>query len=463
MPAGKQDAGKQFDREKVQRRVLVWLFWLIVWQVVSLLCGNTILLVGPWETLGALIHNVRDGKCWQTVLASCGRVLAGVAGGTLAGGLLAVLSYRYQWAAEGLRPFMTTVKAIPVASFSVLLLIWWGAPFLSVSISFLVVLPQIYLSTLSGLQSTDDRLLEMAQVFSIPFRNKAMYIYRPALRPFWESSFSLAIGMAWKSGVAAEVIGTPDYSIGERLYLSKIYLDTAEVFAWTAVTILLSACMEKVILWCLARFMKWEPGCIKVKSTAKSYSNRDDDRQILLAARKLHKRYGENYVVHDYSKEFEKGRIALYNSPSGSGKTTLFRLLAGLEVPDKGEVVRNGSLAMVFQEDRLCEAYSAVKNVELVTGDRKAAKEALLKLLPGEALLRPCNQLSGGMRRRVALVRAVCAEADCLLLDEPFAGLDEANRQKMMDYILEECGQKIVLLATHDAVLTHCNDKMDTN
>ena len=371
--------------------------------------------------------------------------MAGVIGGVLAGSILAVVSYRYGWAREFVRPFMTTIKAIPVASFSVILLIWWGAPNLSVSISFLVVLPQIYLSTLEGLLSTDKKLLEMAGVFDVPFCNRMMYIYRPALRPFWIGSFQIAIGMAWKSGVAVEVIGTPDFSIGERLYMSKIYLDTADVFAWTVVTIGLSMVAEKLILWCLDRFMKWEPVCRGVRrENAK-------EEQVILTARNISKSYGGTCVVENYSQVFEQGKVTYFTSPSGSGKTTLFRLLSGLEMPDGGSVVRNGSIAMVFQEDRLCEEYSAVKNVELVNGDREAAGEALAKLLPEDALDKPCSQLSGGMRRRVALVRAISAGADCLLLDEPFAGLDEANRQKMFDYIMEESGKKVILIATHDA------------
>lgn len=115
---------------------------------------------------------------------------------------------------------------------------------------------------------------------------------------------------------------------------------------------------------------------------------------------------------------------------------------------------------MLFQEDRLCEDYSAVKNVEMVTGDREGARRELEKLLPGKVLDRPCCELSGGMRRRAALVRAVAAEGDCLLLDEPFTGLDEENRKKAASYIAEAGKEKAILIASHDAVLTDCGDKM---
>ena len=101
----------------------------------------------------------------------------------------------------------------------------------------------------------------MATVFRLPMATRFFYIYRPQLKPFVNSSLKLTLGMCWKSGVAAEVIGTPDYSIGERLYLSKVYLDTAELFGWTAVIIVLCALFEKLVLWLIGKFFAWEPVC----------------------------------------------------------------------------------------------------------------------------------------------------------------------------------------------------------
>ena len=113
------------------------------------------------------------------------------------------------------------------------------------------------------------------------------------------------------------------------------------------------------------------------------------------------------------------------------------------------EVAAPPSCSMVFQEDRLCEDYSAVKNVELVTGDREKAREALEKLLEKEALDRPCRQLSGGMRRRVALVRAMEAQSAYVLLDEPFAGMDPETRKRAKRYIREKQAGRTVIIADH--------------
>ena len=160
---------------------------------------------------------------------------------------------------------MLFLKAVPVASFVILALIWAGSRNLSVVIAFLVVLPVIYVNTLAGLQSTDRKLLEMAVVFRMPVWRKIRFIYLPALVPYLVSGCRIALGMSWKSGVAAEVIGLPNGSIGDALYRAKITLSTGELFAWTFVIILLSAWFEKLFLLlldCVTRAVTGEvPQC----------------------------------------------------------------------------------------------------------------------------------------------------------------------------------------------------------
>ena len=143
---------------------------------------------------------------------------------------------------------MAAIKATPVASFIILVLIWVPSRNLSVIISFLMVLPVIYTNVLNGIRSTDPKLLEMARVFRVPLIRRIRYIYLSQLLPFLRTGFSLSLGLCWKAGVAAEVIGIPKGSIGEKLYEAKVYLETADLFSWTLVIVLISVIFEKLFL-----------------------------------------------------------------------------------------------------------------------------------------------------------------------------------------------------------------------
>ena len=146
------------------------------------------------------------------------------------------------------RPMVGVLKSTPVASFIILALVWVSGSSLSVLISFLMVLPVLYSAVRTGIGSADRQLLEMAQVFRLPLGRRLRAVWLPAVLPAFRQGCSVALGICWKSGVAAEVIGLPDGSIGDALYRAKITLSTGELFAWTFVIILLSAVFEKLFL-----------------------------------------------------------------------------------------------------------------------------------------------------------------------------------------------------------------------
>lgn len=431
--------------KKYVKKFIILLFWLAVWQILAMCVDNFLLVVTPLQALRALLTLAGQAEFWQSAFGSLWRIVLGFLLGAVLALFLAAVSYRYKIAEEVLQPFMVFCKAVPVAVFAVLLLIWWGSSMLAVAICFLVVFPNIYLNTLEGLKSADRELLEMAEIFRLPFRPRFFYIYRPALKPFLLSAFQLSLGMCWKSGVAAEVIGTPAHSIGGALYLAKIYLDTAELFAWTAVIIVLSVCFEKIIFYGISLFFRWEPAC---KRSAMPQKTATRERRTLRVG-DLGKKYHDHWIFRHVEQEFHGGEPYVLDTSSGSGKTTFFRCLCGLERPEEGEVSGIDTFSVQFQEDRLCEDYSAVKNLEMVLGDAALAREILAQLLPEEALDQPCRELSGGMKRRVSLVRAMEAGAQCVLLDEPFTGLDEENRKRAETYIRRKAGGRILILATH--------------
>lgn len=442
----------------MNKKLAIMIGWLAVWQLLSMWIGNDILMVGPAATAAALWKNIAAVSFWKTIGCSVLRIAAGFLAGVLAGLLLAAAGARFSLLEEALSPVLALIKAIPVASFVVLFLIWWRSGVLSCAVGFCVVLPNIYVNTVEGIRAADRRLLEMAKVFGVRGRERFFYIYRPALKPFLDSGIRVSVGMCWKSGVAAEVIGTPLYSIGERLYMSKIYLDTAGVFAWTAVAILLSVLFERLVLYAWGRFCAWEPlcaaPCTEAHTRLRARQRKARAAGAVLYVEGLTKSYGANQVLDGVDARYEPGQTYYFRSPSGSGKTTYFRLIAGLEEPDSGSMQwepqeSDVRVSMVFQEDRLLEEYSAVKNVELVTGSRKAARAHLSMLLAPGDLDRPCRELSGGMKRRVAIARAYAADSDMLLLDEPFTGLDSATLACVRSYMeAQRCG-RTVLIATH--------------
>lgn len=235
------------------KKLLIVAGWLCVWQLLAVVIHNHILLVGPVETLQALLGLIPSPVFWQSVGNSLLRICGGFLLGSAAGIGAAAAAYRWSLLGEILAPFVLLLKAVPVASFVILALIWLGNQNLALFVSYIVVFPMLYLNTLSGLRHTDQKLLEMAQVFRMPLFSKLRYIYFPSVYPFLISGFQLALGMSWKSGVAAEVIGQPLGSIGNGLYRAKIYLSTGEVFAWTLVIILISWLFERGFLFLFSR------------------------------------------------------------------------------------------------------------------------------------------------------------------------------------------------------------------
>ena len=188
----------------------------------------------------------------------------------------------------------------------------------------------------------------------------------------------------------------------------------------------------------------------------------------MLSVERLHKRYAGLKVMENFSLELEEGRVHCLFGPSGCGKTTLLRILAGLVSPDAGSIrmpQEELSFAVVFQEDRLLPWLTVRDNIAYAVESRLGRSAALMEadrcgecVGLGDFLGALPNQLSGGMQRRVAIARALVCQAELLLLDEPFKGLDYALRQELMGVVREECRRKgqTVLLVTHDPEEAYC-------
>lgn len=221
-------------------------FWLAAWQLLSMAIGQEILMVSPVSTFLTLLRLMETPGFYLSVGNTFGRILLGFLLALVLGAALGTVSHFLKGARLLLTPPMAAVKATPIASFVILALVWINSKNLSVFISFLMALPLMYESVLCGLQSADPKLLEMADVFSVPGERRARAIYVPAAAPYLLSAMRSAMGICWKSGVAAEVIAQPASSIGDALYRAKLFLATDELFAWTVAVVALSIALEKL-------------------------------------------------------------------------------------------------------------------------------------------------------------------------------------------------------------------------
>lgn len=243
-----------------KKGIKIWavLIWLALWEIIARIIGQEILLVSPVTVIWKLVEMAGQISFWLSVLFTVVRIAGGFLAAFFIGTILAWVSSFCPFIKELAAPLLAVIKAAPVASFTILILIWVPSRNLSLIISFLIALPVIYTNVLCGIENTNKDLLEMAEVFRVSSGKRIWYIYLSEALPYLRAACSVSLGLCWKAGVAAEVIGIPSGSIGEKLYEAKIYLQTPELFAWTLAIILLSVWFEKVVLFIIDKVIRVE-------------------------------------------------------------------------------------------------------------------------------------------------------------------------------------------------------------
>lgn len=451
-------------------------FWLLVWHFGAEEVDSRIFLPTPKDTFRGLIHLSKRDEFWQTIFNSFSRIVKGFILAVICGLVLAVVSSFCKIIGMLLAPLMKLIKAVPVASFIILALLWISSENLSVLISFVMVLPVIYINVLQAFRQVDNNMLEMARVFRVSVSRRIRFIYLPCVLPAFISACKIGLGFCFKSGIAAEVIGLPAKSIGGELYKSKLYLMTDELFAWTIVIILMSVFFEGICIYILNRFslmakkvhrvhVDADSGrqtgngtCAKHRAAGEHVWNMTEDRDIdtfSVEFNRISKSFGRQNVLKNVNLIVRAGSPKCIMGISGMGKTTLLKVLLGLLKSDSGQVfVPEGKrMSAVFQEDRLIEDADVYTNVYCVLG-RAFDREIVDKHLEmtglsgtGEKLVK---ELSGGMKRRIAVIRAVLANPDILVLDEAFKGLDDESRDIVIHYIRKYCENKVIILVSHN-------------
>ena len=229
---------------RIGRVLLPVLFWLGVWQLTAAAVGQELLLPGPAAVGRRLLELAAGAVFWQTALASLLRIFGGLLLGVALGALLAGLTAWVPLLDWVLTPAVKVVRATPVASFLLLVYLWVERGRVPGLISALMVLPVVWGNVTRGIAETDPQLLELARAYGFGRGRTLRRIYIPSVLPYFASGCRTALGLAWKAGVAAEVLCQPQNAIGTQIYNTKYYLETPSLFAWTLVVIALSFLLE---------------------------------------------------------------------------------------------------------------------------------------------------------------------------------------------------------------------------
>ena len=427
-------------------------FWLAVWVFAAVLVAQPLILPGPCAVVVALLRLVCDASTWAILAGSGARILGGLALAAVCGGVLAGVSVRSRTFSRLVAPALSFVKATPVACVVVLLLIWLGSARVSIAAVFLMALPGVYFSLVEGLTQADKPLEQMFRLHGVRgWRLFCAHTWREVL-PFVLSCARAVIGMSWKAGVAAELIGMAAGTVGERIYQAKLLIETADLLAWTVLVVAASWACERVLVWLLRASgpAAWR-AAVRAHGRAGGSAGGGAPAELAFA---VGDRAPWAPALDGLVLRVPAGGRTCVMGASGAGKSTLLALAAGECAP----------CSMVFQDVRLVEDVSALDNV-LVCADARvdaSSATALLRLLvPGVDVHARVAELSGGQRRRVEIARALLCPGDAVILDEPFTGLDAAARDATAVAVLDLLDGRMLLLATHDAADAQALDISD--
>ena len=470
----------------IKKTTLVLVFWIAIWQIASMAIGREIILPSPYRTFESVIGLLQTGAFYRDAGTTILRCLIGMSLSFVFGLVTALLSYRFS-IIRSLMSFPVLVfKATPVMAIILILLLSFRTTNVPIAVCFLMCFPVVYTNLLAGFDNIAREHIELSKFYRLNTMDAMRFIYMPSVIPQISASLNLIAGLSWKTVVAAEVLAAPQISMGYNMFLSKVFLQIPNLFAWIIAIVCLSLLFEKIIKIAVKQFSpkayskskivrgvqlasrqeensapkseleyesESEPG-----SETKPEAKAETAPEIQIAG--LSKNFGDKVVFSDFSQSFSPMQTTAIMAPSGGGKTTLLRIMAGLEKKDSGEILglSGKSMSYLFQEDRLLPWLNVFDNIALFLKNRlpkDEVKEQTDKILEILELAQDKDQLpkelSGGMKHRVAIGRALAYPAKVLLLDEPFKGLDDELKARIMPKLKNEyMKNKTVILVTHN-------------
>ena len=436
--------------KRIIKTLVVTVFWLAIWQFAAMGVGKELILPSPISVVYRLFEISGNPKFWITAGSSVLRIACGFVSGVIIGVLLAIATHISKIIDLLVSPIIRIIRATPVASFIILVLLWVSRALVPAVMSALMVIPIVWAEVSTAISEVDTSLLEMAKAYRFSRSKKLKLVYMPSIMPQFISSCLTSQGLSWKSGIAAEVLCLPKSAIGTELYHSKIYLETPSLFAWTAVIILISFIIE---LLCKLFFNSLHAPCYRFPAYNAENTKKANTLPNSFIFENINLTFGEKHILDNFSFEFPANGVTCISGPSGCGKTSLLHVIANLTEPQSGNIKSvPESAALMFQEDRLLPWLSAKQNVAAVS-DEKTAELWLSRLgLENDYDTMP-SELSGGMSRRVALARVLACNPSLLLLDEPFNGLDAG--------LSKSCAEIIKQLDIPVIAVTHSEREID--
>lgn len=453
---------KQKNKEKTReikqgRKVFICLAWLVIWQLAAFAVGSELLLPSPLQTLKALGQLVRETGFYIDAAWTVARCLIAMLLSFAVGIAAAWAAYKHRTARDFLKLPVSFFKSVPVMAVIIYVILLVSSNFVAVIVCFIMCFPIVYTNVLGGLDAVSGELLDVAAVYGLTEAQKRRLIYIPSIRPNLNAALRLVCGLSWKAVIAAEVLSIPDFSLGYEMMNAKYYLETGRLFAYIAAIVFLSILFEKLVMRAAS--------CVEKNAAVRLKPHGEKKRQDLAPEIQLSgisKNYENKSVLSDVAITFESGTVTAVSGPSGRGKTTLAMIIAGLIEADAGKVVVRGDtdvkLSFLFQEDRLLPWLTVYDNMALGrTNDAGHELDAQIRrtaeaLELTEVLFSLPAELSGGMRHRVALGRTFLSNANLMILDEPFRGLDEELKERIVQRLWKETTKgKTVILISHNS------------
>lgn len=377
--------------------------------------------------------------------------------------LLSTIALHHDYWKAFLHPLLVTIRSIPVIALVLIALLWISPPGLPSFIAFFTMFPILYQSILSGLERTDNKLIEMAIVYRKTRLERFIHLYLPAAHTLIFSGMSTAMGFGWRAVIIGEVLAAPVHGIGTGMKRAQAFIDMRELLAWTVIAVLVSFIFDSLMRIPAKKVFK-----TKLKSKKEDTPKnrlKTDIKGFELS--NLNKSFNDKPLIQELSVQFSNEALYLMKSASGAGKTTLMKIIAGICTHNSGiiNIHKDYIISFSFQDLRLIPWMTVTENIAFalpcyprLTKCQMTEIEKLIDLLElTDQENKLPEALSGGQQQRVTLARALIVPSDILLLDEPLTGLEQALKIKTIKTIENWTSsyKPVILWATHEEIENH--------